>query len=78
MAEVETCPHGHPRTRENTYVQPVTGYRECGPCKAAARARRKPSAERPSTPQRAPKLPLDPALVAGLRSAAGLPSERVA
>lgn len=64
----ETCPHNHPRTAENTYRHPVTGYAQCKPCmRELAAARPRPSR------RKAPKPPLDPAVIADLRAAAGLP-----
>lgn len=39
-----SCPHGHPYTDDNTYIQPSTGSRSCRTCRKhhqAARTRKK-------------------------------------
>lgn len=50
--ETDTCPQGHERTPENTYVTPQ-GYKTCRPCrsKRAADHAARQRAQRPRTPQ---------------------------
>jgi len=40
-ASKTSCKHGHPFDRENTYVIPSTGHRQCRTCAAANMAKRK-------------------------------------
>jgi len=35
------CPQGHPYDEENTYIYPVTGYRQCRACQAQQREHRR-------------------------------------
>jgi integrase len=39
VEQVETCPHGHPWTKENTYRNPATGGRVCRECDRARHRR---------------------------------------
>jgi hypothetical protein len=62
---LKTCPQGHPKTRANTYENPVTHHLQCKACK---------NSHRPPQPSRAraPKAPINPTVIAQLRAAAGI------
>ncbi len=65
------CARGlHPRTRENTYRRPFTGFLDCKPClRESANRGRKPKPRKPIK-----RAVLTPAELARLRSLEGIPA----